>query len=379
MLSNINMPKLDLWTLTVPELKTLLKVKSMDTKGNKEDLVRRLQENVPEYATTLQYEDDAVYDLSGGQIDISPHDSISQHGSHGTSGSRSSTSSARAKAAAKRAALEAKASFFEQQQALFEQQQAIKRERLKRELDSKQREAEEEEEELRLRQEMDRVELQAEISAAAAEEETLSRLSLTKSHSKVSATSPKVAFSSTPLHADGRYVPRPDIASGGESKIYRSDLVGSRSHLDPHAAEWQPRTKSSDDQAVLTRLVQKQQEQIQQQSEHINHCMNAIQDLKRESSVPQHSCTFMYPDVLNLPKTTLMQFDGNPLDFRVFMNAFDNTVGSLNVSDSAKLNRLLEYCVGKAVKVIKPCALMSPSDGYARARELLYERFGNEY
>ena len=132
------MASVELRDLTIPELKMMLKVKGLDTRGNKSELIKRLQDNVPEYApeVTVKYEE-ALHGVSHDQDDISPHDSISQHGSRSTYGSRSSTSSARAKAAAKRAALEAKASFFEQQQAL---NYRIKREKLRRELDRKEQE-----------------------------------------------------------------------------------------------------------------------------------------------------------------------------------------------------------------------------------------------
>ena len=61
------------------------------------------------------------------------------------------------------------------------------------------------------------------------------------------------------------------------------------------------------------------------------------------------------------------------------MQSFDSTVGNLLVDESFKLNRLIEYCTGKTARVIQSCVLMSPSEGYIRARELLMKRFGNEY
>ncbi|XP_038049665.1 uncharacterized protein LOC119723179 [Patiria miniata] len=84
-------------------------------------------------------------------------------------------------------------------------------------------------------------------------------------------------------------------------------------------------------------------------------------------------------DVMNLPKTSLMSFDGNPMNYWAFMNSFDSCVGNSSVSNGAKLNRLFEYCKGKAARVIQPCAMMKPSEGYAKARTLLKERFGNEF
>ena len=58
---------------------------------------------------------------------------------------------------------------------------------------------------------------------------------------------------------------------------------------------------------------------------------------------------------------------------------FDNSIGSAAIDDSAKLNRLFQYCKGEALKLIKCCAVMSPSTGYAKARVLLKERFGDYY
>ena len=63
----------------------------------------------------------------------------------------------------------------------------------------------------------------------------------------------------------------------------------------------------------------------------------------------------------------------------MFMRSFDNNIGSAALDDSAKLNRLFQYCKGEALKVIKCCAVMSPSEGYARARVLLKERFGDDF
>ena len=58
------------------------------------------------------------------------------------------------------------------------------------------------------------------------------------------------------------------------------------------------------------------------------------------------------------------------------MRSFDNSIGSAAIDDNAKWNR---YCTREALKVIKSCGVMSPSAGYARARALLKERFGDDY
>jgi hypothetical protein len=93
----------------------------------------------------------------------------------------------------------------------------------------------------------------------------------------------------------------------------------------------------------------------------------------------QMSATTQMIEVLNLPKITMMKFSGDPLELFLFMNTFDNIVDKPGVRDAAKLSRLFEYCEGKAKSVIRPCALMSPSGGYAKARKSLKDRFGNEF
>ena len=74
-----------------------------------------------------------------------------------------------------------------------------------------------------------------------------------------------------------------------------------------------------------------------------------------------------------------MTFKGDPFEFWMFMQSFDDSIGSVAIDNSAKLNRLFQYCKGEALKVIKCCAIMSPSAGYAKAGALLKERFGDDY
>ena len=84
-------------------------------------------------------------------------------------------------------------------------------------------------------------------------------------------------------------------------------------------------------------------------------------------------------DLLTLPKPQLMTFDGNPLNFHMFLNVFDSCIHAANISDAAKLNRLFEVCKEKPLRLIKACALMPPDQGYKQARKMLIERFGDDY
>ena len=104
-----------------------------------------------------------------------------------------------------------------------------------------------------------------------------------------------------------------------------------------------------------------------------------VQNVGLSYTLPDEPRLLQMINIMQLPKAELMTFSGDPLDFWVFMRSFDNSIGSAALDDSAKLNRLFQYCKGEALKVIKCCAVMSPSEGYARARVLLKERFGDDY
>ena len=84
-------------------------------------------------------------------------------------------------------------------------------------------------------------------------------------------------------------------------------------------------------------------------------------------------------EALQMPQAELSTYDGDPMKYWMFIRAFDNNVGCLSVDDSKKLTRLLYYCRGKALSLIQCCASMDPKIGYAKARSLLEERFGNRY
>ena len=84
-------------------------------------------------------------------------------------------------------------------------------------------------------------------------------------------------------------------------------------------------------------------------------------------------------NIMQLPKAELMTLNGDPLEFWMFMRSFDSSMGSAAIDDSAKLNRLFQYCKGEALKAIKCCAVMSPSAGYAKARVVMKERFGDDH
>ena len=83
--------------------------------------------------------------------------------------------------------------------------------------------------------------------------------------------------------------------------------------------------------------------------------------------------------VLQAPKVDLPVFRGDPMRYHTFMRAFDDNVEKAIEDPSSKLARLVQLCAGEAARVIQGCTLMHPERGYARARQLLKERFGDEF
>ena len=165
-----------------------------------------------------------------------------------------------------------------------------------------------------------------------------------------------------------------------------------KSPLNPNAAEW-PACMSSDlknsvsgaqtQRASVEVKKQMTGEQVKYSSVEGNGRVPLAKG--REQHVGPNSTVCDEPRLLQminfmqLPKTELMTFNGDPLEFWMFMRSFDNSIGSAAIDDSAKLNRVFQYCKGEALKVIKCCAVMSPLAGYVKARALLKERFGDDY
>ena len=80
-----------------------------------------------------------------------------------------------------------------------------------------------------------------------------------------------------------------------------------------------------------------------------------------------------------LPRAELMHFDGNPLNYFLFMTSFENNVEKSTQDFSKRLQLLIQFCTGKAKKAIQSCVLLHPHEGYFQAKKILSERFGDAY
>ena len=87
----------------------------------------------------------------------------------------------------------------------------------------------------------------------------------------------------------------------------------------------------------------------------------------------------MMMGALHAPKIELMEFHGDPMLYHAFIRSFEENVEKMLPDDGARLARLMHLCKGEAGRAIRCCNLMNPEQGYARARRLLKQRFGDSH
>lgn len=109
-----------------------------------------------------------------------------------------------------------------------------------------------------------------------------------------------------------------------------------------------------------------------------NGASSSAQEMKEMFELTQQHQRSMV-EMMQIPKAELMTYDGDPLQFWEFWRAFEVNVDQTSISKAAKLTRLLHYCRGDARRVIQACSAMQSEEGYARAKTLLEQRFGNKH
>jgi len=80
-----------------------------------------------------------------------------------------------------------------------------------------------------------------------------------------------------------------------------------------------------------------------------------------------------------LPTPDLVKFDGNPVHYPVFVSNFEAHVGNKLKDPASRLQYLIQYCRGEARALIEFCAVLEPHTGYRKAREILFENFGQPH
>jgi hypothetical protein len=80
-----------------------------------------------------------------------------------------------------------------------------------------------------------------------------------------------------------------------------------------------------------------------------------------------------------LPHTDVHKFNGNLMEYRKFILAFEARILPHTSCDSDKLHYLYQHLDGQPKKLIEGCTYMDPSQGYTNARELLQTHYGDPY
>ncbi|KAK7884418.1 hypothetical protein WMY93_027541 [Mugilogobius chulae] len=80
-----------------------------------------------------------------------------------------------------------------------------------------------------------------------------------------------------------------------------------------------------------------------------------------------------------LPPQNIPVFKGDPLEYRLFIRAFEHGVEDKTDNDKDRLYYMEQYTSGQPRELIRSCLHMDPTRGYKEAKRLLEEHFGNAY
>lgn len=82
---------------------------------------------------------------------------------------------------------------------------------------------------------------------------------------------------------------------------------------------------------------------------------------------------------LRMPTQTLDKFNGDPLQFQMFMRTFHNIIEKTEFDPERKLNYLLNHTQGDPHQLIEGCIYERADHGYDRALDLLEQHYGQPY
>ena len=80
-----------------------------------------------------------------------------------------------------------------------------------------------------------------------------------------------------------------------------------------------------------------------------------------------------------MPRRDYLTFDGNPLSYPSFIENFKTNVEDIESNPNARRNFLIQLCTGKAKDAISGTVMLPPQEGYAKARSILREMFGQTH
>lgn len=83
-------------------------------------------------------------------------------------------------------------------------------------------------------------------------------------------------------------------------------------------------------------------------------------------------------DSMIAPKQDIAKFDGNPRSYHKFWSSFEAATKAIS-DDHAKLNYLIQNCVGEAKDAIDELIILEPAEGLQEAKSILSKRYGRPH
>ena len=80
-----------------------------------------------------------------------------------------------------------------------------------------------------------------------------------------------------------------------------------------------------------------------------------------------------------LPHLALSKFTRDPIEYNTFIQGFNSQFDKKLSSNADRLRYMEQYLEGEAKELIKGCFYMDPDSGYAKAKTLLKEKYGDPY
>ncbi len=81
----------------------------------------------------------------------------------------------------------------------------------------------------------------------------------------------------------------------------------------------------------------------------------------------------------SLPTRHVPVFNGEPLNFKPFMQAFEHCIENKTNSNQDRLYYLEQYTSGQPKELVRSCLHMDADRGFAEAKRLLEHHFGDEF
>lgn len=313
------------------------------------------------------------------QDDVNPSDSISNvqskqsaksvaSGKSSGSGKRSNisgTSSARIKAEADLAALMVRQKLLQDKHALEEEEQQLRKRKERLKLDEE------------IAAHLAKVSVLRAASVSGSKSTATERSNAMNSYFKEQEEKTKFNVNATPfipLKLETSK-PQPKLMDGGPATRPRSDGLA-------HAARLQPpilKPRLPDPNPLPNAHNDHEHHGIHLNAGDSASCgeqNNVFDIMKRQNEIT--TLLVQQQQHAFLPKRDIQLFDGDPLQFHTFMRAFENCIESKSNSHSDCLYFLEQFTRGRPRDLVRSCQHMDPHRGYAQAKQLLQEHFGDE-